>query len=172
MMYLIYGICQRDKLYMGIYYLYSRQYKVYSLAYNCHISLADSAVVKLVIKMFWELFMPFIDCSGERITGQVCVWRCVCECATVCVCQSDCLCVCVCVRRSNLFEVVQNVLRQFSQFSPVPEPGTGTGTEPVLMGIIMHNEEPKRCRTSKQKETERVRGGTIKNNQGRQQQMP
>lgn len=73
----------------------------------------------------------------------------------------------VCVRRSNLFEVVQNVLRQFIQMAcdewaphsspgegvPVagaePETGPTTGPlpEPLLMDIIMHEKQPQRCRT-------------------------
>lgn len=118
--------CQRDKLYMGIYFIYSRQYIVYSLAYNCHISLADSAVVKLVIKMFWELFMRVAfywllrwAYNRPSLCVKVCVRVCDCLCVPVCVC--------VCVRRSNLFEVVQNVLRQFSQMAcavELPQPGS------------------------------------------------
>lgn len=123
-------ICQRDKLYMGIYYLYYREYIVYSLAYNCHISLADSAVVKLVIKMFWELFMRvafywLLRWAYNR--PSLCVKVCVRVCDCLCVPECVPVCVCVCVRRSNLFEVVQNVLRQFSQMAcavELPQPGS------------------------------------------------
>lgn len=98
-------------------------------------------------------------------------------------CKSLSLCVpmcvprlCVCVRRSNLFEVVQNVLRQFSQMAcavEVPQAGSwvcdcdwdwnwacANGDNYVQWGAqTMQNEQEE---TDTQRERERERGGTIK----------